>query len=171
MRELGIVRDDRRRMYAAPLLLLFSFSPRQYGSRPSCHDPRVACAVWSSDTDCPTNATVCVLLFHAVWIVFIMLSSLVMLNLVVGVVCSAMTEATENHSKGAEKEDCLVEIVNETGTPRKIVDRWVEVRLYPLLPSCPPRAARTPSSHLYGSHERSIVLNAMLTHTGLRAPG
>ena len=52
--------------------------------------------------------------------VWLQLSSLVMLNLVVGVVCSAMTEATDNHSKGAEKEDCLVEIVNKTGTPRKV---------------------------------------------------
>jgi|EP01043_Picozoa_sp_COSAG02_P054073 hypothetical protein len=57
-----------------------------------------------------------------------MLSSLVMLNLVVGVVCSAMTEATENHSKGAEKEACLQKVVDECGVPRKIVDTWADVR-------------------------------------------
>ena len=57
-----------------------------------------------------------------------MLSSLVMLNLVVGVVCSAMTEATENHSKGAEKETRLAEIAAETEVPRKILDNWAEVR-------------------------------------------
>ena len=57
-----------------------------------------------------------------------MLSSLVMLNLVVGVVCSAMTEATENHSKGAEKESCLAEVAEQTGVPRKILDEWAEVR-------------------------------------------
>jgi len=60
------------------------------------------------------------------WIIFIMLSSLVMLNLVVGVVCSAMTEATENHSKGAERESCLQEVVDATGIGRKIIDKWVE---------------------------------------------
>eukprot|EP01046_Picozoa_sp_COSAG06_P091652 COSAG06_NODE_37933_length_429_cov_0.957576_2_plen_68_part_01 len=59
-----------------------------------------------------------------------MLSSLVMLNLVVGVVCSAMTEATENHSKGAEREACLQEVVDATGVGRKIIDKWVEVRTW-----------------------------------------
>ena len=57
-----------------------------------------------------------------------MLSALVMLNLVVGVVCSAMTEATENHSKGAEKEALLAQIAAETEVPRKILDNWAEVR-------------------------------------------
>ena len=56
-----------------------------------------------------------------------MLSSLVMLNLVVGVVCSAMNEATETHSKGAEREACLQQIVDDTGVPRKIIDTWAEV--------------------------------------------
>eukprot|EP01043_Picozoa_sp_COSAG02_P073200 COSAG02_NODE_14129_length_1307_cov_0.939570_2_plen_99_part_00 len=57
-----------------------------------------------------------------------MLSSLVMLNLVVGVVCSAMTEATENHTKGAERERCLQDVVEKHKVPRSIVDTWAEVR-------------------------------------------
>ena len=38
------------------------------------------------------------------WIAFIMLSSFVMLNLVVGVVCSSMTEARTNHDLRRKKE-------------------------------------------------------------------
>jgi hypothetical protein len=62
------------------------------------------------------------------WIIFIMLANMVMLNLVVGVVCAAMTEATDNHSKGSMRETCLQNIVDETQVPRKIVDTWAAVR-------------------------------------------
>ena len=57
-----------------------------------------------------------------------MLANMVMLNLVVGVVCSAMTEATENQSKSSEREACLQKVVDETQVPRKIVDTWAAVR-------------------------------------------
>ena len=61
----------------------------------------------------------------AVWIVFIMLSSLVMLNLVVGVVCSAMTEATEQNARAAAKEALLQKVEKDTGIERAIIDVWV----------------------------------------------
>jgi len=66
-----------------------------------------------------------VLCASAVWIVFIMLSSLVMLNLVVGVVCSAMTEATEQNARAAAKEALLQKVEKETGIERTIIDVWV----------------------------------------------
>ena len=61
----------------------------------------------------------------AVWIVFIMLSSLVMLNLVVGVVCSAMTEATEQNARAAAKEALLQKVEKDTGIEQAIIDVWV----------------------------------------------
>ena len=98
VRELGCLRDDRCNMWVPSVLLL------------------------RAHTKSLTSAD------RAVWIIFIMLSSLVMLNLVVGVVCSAMTEATENNSKGAQRESCLQNIVESYDVPRSIVDTWAEVR-------------------------------------------
>jgi hypothetical protein len=57
-----------------------------------------------------------------------MLSSLVMLNLVVGVVCSAMAQATQDHQNMAKKDAMLNRVVDETKVSRKIIDAWCEVK-------------------------------------------
>jgi hypothetical protein len=57
-----------------------------------------------------------------------MLSSLVMLNLVVGVVCSAMAQATQDHQNMTKKDAMLNRVVDETKVSRKIIDAWCEVK-------------------------------------------
>ena len=67
------------------------------------------------------------------WIIFIMLSSLVMLNLVVGVVCSAMAQATEDHKALEAKLSMMDRLVETYEVPRKVLDAWALVRaLLPL---------------------------------------
>jgi len=58
------------------------------------------------------------------WILFIMLSSLVMLNLVVGVVCSAMAQATEDDKNLKKKLAMMERVARETRIPRAVLDAW-----------------------------------------------
>ena len=58
------------------------------------------------------------------WILFIMLSSLVMLNLVVGVVCSAMAQATEDDKNLKKKLAMMERVARETDIPRAVLDAW-----------------------------------------------
>ena len=53
-----------------------------------------------------------------------MLSSFVMLNLVVGVVCSSMTEARTNHDLRKKKEARIATISRTSGVEMQIIDAW-----------------------------------------------
>ena len=70
-------------------------------------------------------------IFFAVWIVFIVMSSLVMLNLVVGVVCSAMAEATQARKDALNRRQMLQQIADKTALPVSLLEGWAKVCLFP----------------------------------------
>jgi hypothetical protein len=58
------------------------------------------------------------------WIIFVMFSSMIMLNLVVGVVCSAMSQATEDHKERKAKFQMMDRLAVQYNVPRSVLDSW-----------------------------------------------